>query len=155
MLARMTNANIERGRRIKMLREQAGYTQAALAALVGVSDSAIQQWQRGTNITWPHVRELARVFNKTPQFILNGDERPEPAAGDDLDERVTRIEERLFVAADHSRMLREHDQFVRQAFGVLGAQLDAFKRELEAVKRELENLTALLSLEAAQGSRDS
>lgn len=52
--------------RIKELREQLGISQCCLASTLGVDQTSISQWERGTaNPTVPRLPELAKALHCT------------------------------------------------------------------------------------------
>ncbi len=53
--------------------------QPLVAAEVGVSLRAYQQWEAGGGIAWSNVQALAEFYGVSPQWLLNGEE---PAATD-------------------------------------------------------------------------
>src|ERR1700684_673295 len=74
--------------RIRTAREDRGWTQDQLANAVGVSRSAVAQWETGragqvtTNLT-----RIAEVLEVGVQYIMYGDDKPPPAEarlGDEL-----------------------------------------------------------------------
>ena len=77
------------GTRIRVARQAAGLTQAGLAALVGVTRSAVAQWetdragQVGGNLT-----RIAAALGVSAQHLLTGDEGPQGGrsaeSGDEL-----------------------------------------------------------------------
>jgi transcriptional regulator with XRE-family HTH domain len=98
-----TPVDLERGRRVRRLREAEGLTRKSLAELVGVSPRAVYAWEKeGTPITTPNLRVLAAELRTTPEFILHGtvvkvEVQPRPRRPQDprVDGRLTTIEGRL------------------------------------------------------------
>lgn len=83
----------ERGKRIAELRRDARYSQAALAATVGVHENSVQNWERGRAIEWPNIVQLARVLNVTPEFIVAGGDKSTPATvSDRIELRLSKLE---------------------------------------------------------------
>lgn len=68
------------GDRIRVLREAKGYTQEKLGELVGVSKSAVSQWELGgvANIKLKTFLALCDVLGTTPQYLIWGPERTAP-----------------------------------------------------------------------------
>lgn len=57
--------------KLKLLREEEGLSQAALAKALGVSQSAVAQWEAGTRKpTAQAVVAIARMFDTSADFIL-------------------------------------------------------------------------------------
>src|SRR5271165_3988952 len=84
---RMTNPR-DIGARIRTAREDLGWTQDQLAAAVGVSRSAVAQWETGragqvtTNLT-----RIADVLEVGVEYLMYGDDKRAPAEarqGDEL-----------------------------------------------------------------------
>lgn len=72
---------LARAARIKQLREESPYTQAALADLVGVTPRAYQRWEEGGGIEWEHLERLAEVHGVDVIWIHRGTSRgptPDP-----------------------------------------------------------------------------
>lgn len=66
------------GRRIAIAREQKGYSQVTLAAMVGVTDGAIAQYETGRNL--PKLSRLERIavaLDVSPEWLLTGNEPDE------------------------------------------------------------------------------
>ena len=62
------------GQRIKKMREQRGWSQTELADLVGVTFSAVSQWERDEteNLKLLPFLRLARLFETDPHYIVFG-----------------------------------------------------------------------------------
>lgn len=63
----------ETGKTIASLRKKAGYTQASLGEILGISDKAISKWERG--IACPDISflpKLSMLFDTDIESILNG-----------------------------------------------------------------------------------
>lgn len=56
---------------IKALRENAGYTQSALAKKLRITRSSVNAWEMGISIpTTQYIIELADIFNVSTDYIL-------------------------------------------------------------------------------------
>jgi transcriptional regulator with XRE-family HTH domain len=80
-LLRQMENDLQRGQRVKELRELSHMTQPAVADAVGVTLRAYQAWEAGGGINWENVKLLAKTLGTSPDFILSGvDKRrtPEP-----------------------------------------------------------------------------
>jgi transcriptional regulator with XRE-family HTH domain len=68
------------GDRIKMLRQAQGLSQEKLGELVGVSKSAVSQWEDGSvaNIKLKTFRALLEVLRTTYEYLVFGPERSAP-----------------------------------------------------------------------------
>lgn len=93
---------IERAERIKQLREESPYTQAALAERIGVSPRAYQRWEEGGGIEWDHLERLAEIHGVDVMWIHRGvgrgptpDLLSAPVSRSELDERLEWIERAL------------------------------------------------------------
>jgi HTH-type transcriptional regulator, cell division transcriptional repressor len=119
----------EMGDRISRRRDELGLTQAAIARKLGVVRQTVSLWENGhvRDIGGRHLRELARVLQVEPDWILYGDrpriaEAPAPGyAQDDLIERVRQLtddeRERLVQWLDDlEREQRELYERLRQKF---------------------------------------
>lgn len=66
---------------IRRLRERTGITQAELAAMLGVSQGAVSQWE--TDVSTPSVQsviEMSSIFGcTTDDILINGKEASENA----------------------------------------------------------------------------
>jgi transcriptional regulator with XRE-family HTH domain len=88
----------ERAQRIKQLREESPYTQAAIADRVGVTPRAYQRWEEGGGIEWEHLERLAEIHDAEVLWIHRGEGRgPTPDLVEELsgDDRFSRLEEQL------------------------------------------------------------
>lgn len=63
------------GNRIKKLRQDKGWTQAELGAMVGVQKAAVQKWESGhvQNLKNSTIRRLCEVFGKNPSYFIFDD----------------------------------------------------------------------------------
>lgn len=62
------------GQRIKKMREQRGWTQTELADLVGVTVSAVSQWEldQTENVKLLPFLRLAKLFDTDPHYLVFG-----------------------------------------------------------------------------------
>lgn len=62
------------GQRIKQMREQRGWSQTQLAELVGVTFSAVSQWERDEteNVKLLPFLRLAKLFETDPHYLVFG-----------------------------------------------------------------------------------
>jgi transcriptional regulator with XRE-family HTH domain len=65
------------GQRIKMMRDQRGWTQTQLADLVGVTVSAVSQWEldQTENVKLLPFLRLAKLFETDPHYLVFGQGR--------------------------------------------------------------------------------
>ena len=60
--------------RIKNLREQANFTQAALARKLGITRSSVNAWEMGISLpSTYYIKELAYIFNVSADYLLGLD----------------------------------------------------------------------------------
>ncbi len=78
------------GSRIKQLRQARGLTQPQLGKLVGVTKSAISQWESEAtaNIKLPQFLELCRILGTDPYYLVFGNDRQPPAGASAAQRRV-------------------------------------------------------------------
>ena len=64
------------GEKIKMLREQRGYTLEELGKRVGVGKSTVRKWETGAieNMGRDKIARLSEVFGVSPTYLINDDE---------------------------------------------------------------------------------
>ena len=56
---------------LKIIREQRGISQAQLAAMLGITQGAVSQWENGTaKPTFDNIKKLAAVLNCTVDDLL-------------------------------------------------------------------------------------
>lgn len=57
--------------RIKVLREQCGYTQTELAKRLGITRSSVNAWEMGISVpSTQYVVELAQIFKVSTDYLL-------------------------------------------------------------------------------------
>ena len=57
--------------RIKVLREQAGYTQTQLAKLLGITRSSVNAWELGISVpSTQYIVELSQILNVSTDYLL-------------------------------------------------------------------------------------
>jgi transcriptional regulator with XRE-family HTH domain len=83
--------------------------QPQVAAEVGVSVRAYQQWEAGGGIAWPNLQRLADIYGVTTNWLENGDTRPE-AARSQLDRIERKLDELLgrFGAVEVGDLFESH-----------------------------------------------
>lgn len=70
------------GERIKVARQAAGMTQAALAVTIGVSRSAVAQWETDrSGQVGANLARVAATLGVSAQHLLSGDGGPEGSRG--------------------------------------------------------------------------
>ncbi len=97
LLAQM--ADVERGERIKALREQLHITQPVIADRVGVTLRAYQEWEAGGGIQWENAKRLGKVLGATPDYLMSGDPLPTPdltaTLSGDVGRKLSDLEEQV------------------------------------------------------------
>lgn len=85
------------GNRIRMLREELGYSQDQLAKMLGYkSRSTINKIELGINdITQSKISAFAEVLNTTPAFLLGIDTKNETPTLSDEDKRLVDMFDKL------------------------------------------------------------
>jgi transcriptional regulator with XRE-family HTH domain len=82
------NTPIDIGTRIKALRREKGISQDDLAQRVGVSRSAVAQWETGrTGQVTGNLSRIAGALDASVEFLVYGDDKRAPGAitqGDEL-----------------------------------------------------------------------
>jgi len=70
------------GQRIAVLRKARGWTQNELAKVLGVTGSAVLQWENDmtVNIRPPHLLTLSKVLGTDPYYLVWGGDR-QPKGG--------------------------------------------------------------------------
>lgn len=92
--------------KIKTLREHYGLTQVQLAQRLGVTKSAVNAWETGTNSpSLSYVVKLARIFGVSTDYLLGVNERltVDITELDDLQTQAVTLMIRLFER-DNSRL---------------------------------------------------
>ena len=94
-----TQQKIERGERLRGLRDASPHTNASLSDAVGVGERAVANWMAGsTGMTYEHAAKLADIFGVDVNWLWSGDEQP--SAGsigevlESIDRRLRDIEAR-------------------------------------------------------------
>ncbi|WP_219417029.1 helix-turn-helix domain-containing protein [Pseudonocardia nigra] len=89
------------GRRIALHRRRRGLSQAAVAGLVGRSESWLSQVERGLRgvDSYTVLRDLARVLRVDIDVLATPDRSSSPTAGARTDDRLDAIERALFLGA--------------------------------------------------------
>lgn len=98
LLAQM--ADLERGDRIKALRDGLHLTQPVVADRVGVTLRGYQEWEAGGGIQWENAKRLAKALRTSPDYIMSGEPQAtpdtlralEPTSLAHLDQIVARLE---------------------------------------------------------------
>ncbi len=105
---------IEIGRRIRTARQERGLTQEALAAAIGVSRSAVAQWETGrAGQLTTHLAAIASALEVGVEVLMHGADKRAPAQATSGDElallrlyRECTDEDRQFLLHTARRMAR-------------------------------------------------
>ena len=107
-------ADLERGQRIKELRESRHLTQEAMAETLDVTLRGYQEWEAGGGIKWDNVKKLAKFHKVDADFLMNGPQLETPDPFGDADQ-LNRIERRLDeIVKRLDSMTVVADEFVSQ-----------------------------------------
>lgn len=113
----------EIGARVAEARKLAGFSQAELGDLLGVSKRAVQIYENGTTIPWRHFRRLEELTGKPVSWFLHGDDDGSQA-------------DNVAIGRALAEELERHDRAMEkrlEANNGLLAEILAAVRELSAV----------------------
>lgn len=104
----------EIGRRIRSARQERGLTQDGLAAAIGVSRSAVAQWETGrAGQLSSHLAGIARALDVGVEFLMHGADKRAPTLAANADElallrlyRECSDEDRQFLLRAARRLAR-------------------------------------------------
>lgn len=83
--------------RIKILREQKGLSQAALAKILGITRSSVNAWEMGISVpSTQYVVELAGLFEVSTDYILGVDDSSSVSVAG-LDEKDVKLVHALIL----------------------------------------------------------
>lgn len=121
-------ADLQRGERIKELRDARHLTQPVMAERVDVTLRAYQNWEAGGGMKWENAQRLAKTFGVTPDYIMSGEPRETPNLFERNGEpsQLDRIELELAAITRATAELKE-------------AQFEQAARDMEA-QRQLEEV---------------
>lgn len=70
---------MELSEKIKMLRQQNGYTLEYIGSIVGVGKSTVRKWENGdiANMRRDKIALLAQALHTTPSYLMGWDDEPE------------------------------------------------------------------------------
>lgn len=109
---------LEIGRRIRETRRARGLTQDALAGRVGVSRSAVAQWETGrAGQVTGHLAAIAAALEVGVEFLLHGAASRAPARAETGDELALLRLYRECMAEDRQFLLRTARRLARLAGG--------------------------------------
>lgn len=86
----------EIGARIALARKEAGLTQEQVADVATFSKRSLQDYEAGVTIPYKHLREIAGILARKPEWFLHGDEVI-------TEDRLSVVEDRLAEALDRLR----------------------------------------------------
>ncbi len=110
----MAERDLPVGLRIKEARQDAGLTQAELAQAVGVSRSAVAQWETGrTGQVGANLSRIATVLGVSAGVLLEGT-TSDGVAGDSAEQSLLRLF-RACSAEDRAFLLRTAVKLARMA----------------------------------------
>lgn len=122
--------------RLKELRKKAGYTQADLAELLGVTKLTVSKWENGvSSIKADHLKTLSEKFDVDVPYILGYS-----SVKNETDTKVSVLDETLKkLHAINDGLLVESDEGPSMwsiGFGTAIAAIESFKKEIEDRKEE-------------------
>lgn len=91
-----TLSDVERGQQMKDMRKRAGMTQRQVAALFGMTASAVSEWERGnTTPEWTRLRPLDDAYGAGGALLAMFGDAGAVTQYDALSARVRAIEDRM------------------------------------------------------------
>jgi PAS domain S-box-containing protein len=111
-------SSAEIGARLARARKQAGLTQQALAESLGVTRRSIQGYEAGTVVPYKHLERLARILDRSPSWLLGGEQPVDLAPDPVADLRAAVHEELIAVFAElgaSSEQLRRAERAAEHA----------------------------------------
>ena len=98
------------GKRIRTQREHLGFTQAELAAMLGVSENAVTQYESGrSSPRRERVPALLKVLGKSINWLLTGEEPEEEVKAQTRQEQAILIKARQLSPESQEILLRMID----------------------------------------------
>lgn len=131
LLAQM--ADLERGERIRQLREQHHLTQPAVADKVHVTLRAYQGWEAGGGIQWANAKRLAKALGTSPDFIMSGQPHETP----DLSLAPSQLEQQMRDLTQAVRLLEEQTRLLRAEAATRDAEV---LMQIAEVRRTIRDL---------------
>lgn len=112
-MATQQQGRIERGQRIRTLREESPHTQQSLADQIPVTLRAYQRWEEGGGIEWDHLEKLAEIHEVDVRWIHRGEEPPATpdllATGARLDSLERQVAELALMVSEVLAIARGED----------------------------------------------
>lgn len=105
---------MDKGKIIKLLREQKGFSQVELADKIGVSKQTLYKYEKGivTNIPSDKIESLAKALGTTPEVLMGWAEPPKSG----FTFLATPIPDEIFVTKiPHNLAVSLHNQRVTRA----------------------------------------
>lgn len=108
------------GARLKDLRKQHGYTQKALAEILGLERSAIGKYEAGAAMPTDETKlRLAKLFNVSMDYLLCLSDIPEPPGAVEPDDDIKQLLRVVYMlnrsgrrlTLDYATMLADKDEF--------------------------------------------
>lgn len=127
----------EIGKRVAEARKIAGYSQAELGDLLGVSKRAVQTYEAGITVPFRHFARLAELTNRSIGWFLHGEE--DGHQGADV----------MALARVLTEELQRHDRSMEKRSGELAAELRANSGVLAEIRDSLAQLITALTPAAA------
>ena len=115
----MAVGDLGSGARIKLARQAAGLTQDGLAAAVGVSRSAVAQWEtERSGQVGANLARVAALLGVSPAYLLTGEGAPEGGDGPETSQERSLLRlYRHLNEEDRAFLMRTAVMLERQARG--------------------------------------
>jgi transcriptional regulator with XRE-family HTH domain len=138
--------DVERGKRLRRLREDVEYADLASAARrAGVSEGGLRKWEKGGEIERKSIAALARAYEANPRWIMTGEE-PMQRPGDDFLTRLQILEEAV-------KEQQSDGEAMRRAVGSLATLL--LQSDLDPAAQQLLEREAALARQWSTNSPHS
>lgn len=115
------------GQRVKACREEAGLSQRAVAAKIGITQGALSQLENDRYPSTSYVAQLAKLFGVSPLWLATGQGRK-------TDAELT--DEALEVARNFMRLSRDKQQEIRHYMAIEAELSSQKKRHAEPATQQ-------------------
>lgn len=155
---------MDKGKIIKRLREQKGFSQVELADKIGVSKQTLYKYEKGivTNIPSDKIEALAKVLGTTPEVLMGWAEPPKSGftfvVPSTLDEISKSFGEEILKKQELKRLsdsVNAHYQGVQTDAHPLSYYIDAETRALAQELHDNPELSVMLDAYKALSPRDA
>ena len=155
---------MDKGKIIKRLREQKGFSQVELADKIGVSKQTLYKYEKGivTNIPSDKIEALAKVLGTTPEVLMGWAEPPESdfriVMPSNLDGISKSFEEEILKKQELKRLsdsVNAHYQGVQTDVQAPSYYIDAETRQLAQELHDNPDLSVMLDAYKTLSPRDA